>query len=92
MRSLANAILVAVGILSTAPALAADLAPPPAPAPIPMPALSDWHYEVSLDGWAPSLNVGMGIRSLPVPAGLRQHLPNYPASRRLSPGERRRLQ
>ena len=66
MRSLANAILVAVGILSTAPALAADLAPPPAPAPIPMPALSDWHYEVSLDGWAPSLNVGMGIRSLPV--------------------------
>ena len=28
--------------------------------------LSDWHFQASLDGWAPSLNVGMGIRTLPV--------------------------
>ena len=66
MSGLAKAIWAAVGVLSAAPAFAADLAPPPAPAPMPMPALSDWHYEASLDGFAPSLNVGMGIRNLPV--------------------------
>ena len=43
-----------------------------------MPALSDWHYEVSLDGWAPSLNADMGIRTfraLPVSANIFQILP-----------------
>jgi len=77
MRDLTKAVWAAAGMLAAAPAFAADLAQPPAP--IPMPALSDWHYEVSLDGWAPSLNVSMGIRSLPsvpVSANIFQILPH----------------
>jgi hypothetical protein len=62
MSSLAKAFWLAAALLAAVPAIAADLAP----APMPMPALSDWHFEASLDGWAPSLNVGMGIRALPV--------------------------
>src|SRR5271166_1385535 len=65
MKFVARAIFVAVGVASAAPAFAADLAQPPAPAPIPMPALSDWHFEATLDGWAPSLSASLGVRNLP---------------------------
>jgi len=65
MKFVARAIFVAVGVASAAPAFAADLAQPPAPAPIPMPALSDWHFEATLDGWAPNLSASLGVRNLP---------------------------
>src|SRR5271166_3916084 len=65
MRGVAKAILAAIGLLSAAPTFAADLAPPPAPAPMPMPALSDWHFEATIDGWAPSLSASLGVRNLP---------------------------
>src|SRR5271157_5547902 len=79
MRGRVRTILVALGALATAPALAADLAPPSAPAPMPMPALSDWHFEVTLDGWAPSLSASLGVRNLPalpVYANIFQLLPH----------------
>src|SRR5271166_2031668 len=79
MRGLARAVLVAIGALSAAPAFAADLAPPPAPAPMPMPALSDWHFEATIDGWAPSLSASLGVRNLPavpVYANIFQLLPH----------------
>src|SRR5271165_228861 len=64
MRKYWGVLFLAVGLCAS-PAFAADLAQPPAPAPIPMPALSDWHYEATIDGWAPSLSASMGIRNLP---------------------------
>jgi hypothetical protein len=48
-----------------APVAAADLAPPPAPPPMPIPVLSDWHFEATIDGWAPSLSASLGVRNLP---------------------------
>ena len=78
MRKYWGVLFLAVG-LCAAPAFAADLAPPPAPAPIPEPILpSTWQFEASLDGWAPSLNASMGIRTLPalpVSANIFQLLP-----------------
>jgi hypothetical protein len=85
MRYRAKVISVAIGMASIAPAFAADLpTTKPAPAPIPEPVIpSTWRFEASIDGWAPSLNVGMGIRTLPVlPASanifkLLPHLEGY---------------
>src|SRR5208282_4797960 len=67
MRGVVKAILVAGGLLSAASAFAADLpTKKEAPAPIPEPVLpSTWHFEATLDGWAPSLNASMGVRNLP---------------------------
>jgi hypothetical protein len=67
MRGLAKAILVSAGLLCSAPTFAADLpTKKPAPAPIPEPALpSTWHFEATIDGWAPSLNASLGVRNLP---------------------------
>jgi len=78
MRKYWGVLFLAVGLCAS-PAVAADLAQPPAPAPIPMPALSDWHFEATLDGWAPSLNVSLGVRNLPalpVYANIFQILPH----------------
>src|SRR5271169_1676356 len=79
MREWARTIVVALGALATVPGLAADLAPASPPAPMPMPALSDWHFEATIDGWAPSLNVSLGVRNLPalpVYANIFQILPH----------------
>jgi hypothetical protein len=61
VRSLA----IAVALAFSAPAFAADLLPttkaPPAPAPAPQ----DWHFELTLDGWAPSLSANIGVLNLP---------------------------
>ncbi len=81
MRGVAKAVLVWVGMLLAAPVLAADLpTKKPAPAPIPEPVLpSTWHFEATLDGWAPSLNLSMGVRNLPalpVSANIFQILPH----------------
>ena len=81
MRSGAKAILVAVGALTALPVFAADLpTEKPAPALIPEPVLpSTWHFEATLDGWAPSLNLSMGVRNLPaipVYASIFQLLPH----------------
>ena len=65
VRGLGKKILAAVGVLTAVPAFAADLAPPPAPAPIPTPALSDWHFEAAIDGFAANLNASVGVRNLP---------------------------
>jgi hypothetical protein len=80
MRKFWGVPFLVVG-LCAAPALAADLTPEqPAPAPIPEPALpSTWHFEATLDGWAPSLNASMGVRNLPtlpVYANIFQILPH----------------
>src|SRR5271157_800991 len=80
MRKYWGVLFLAAG-LCAAPALAADLpTEKPAPAPIPEPALpSTWHFEATLDGWAPSLNASMGVRnlpSLPVYANIFQILPH----------------
>ncbi len=81
MRGAAKAIVVALGALAAFPVFAADLpTKKPAPAPIPEPALpSSWHFEVAIDGWAPSLNASMGVRNLPalpVYANIFQLLPH----------------
>jgi hypothetical protein len=65
MRGLSKVVLVGIGMLSAAPTIAADLPTPPAPAPIPTPALSDWHFEATLDGWAPNMSVNSGLRTFP---------------------------
>jgi hypothetical protein len=67
--------------LFVAPALAADLQTEnPAAAPILEPALpSTWHFEATLDGWAPSLLANVGVRNLPalpVSANIFQLLPH----------------
>ena len=80
MRKYWGVLFLAVGFCS-APAGAADLpTEKPAPAPIPEPALpSTWHFEATLDGWAPSLSASLGVRnlpSLPVYANIFQILPH----------------
>ena len=81
MSAIANLALVAAGILSAATASAADLpTEQPVPAPIPEPLLpSTWHFEATLDGFAPSMNASMGVRnlpSLPVYASIFKILPH----------------
>ncbi len=67
MRGKAKAILVAVGALAAAPALAADLPTKKAgPAPIPEPVLpSKWQFEITGYGWASSVAGSTGFGSLP---------------------------
>jgi hypothetical protein len=53
-------------MLAAAPAVAADLPtekPPPAPAPVPP--LSDWHYDLTLYGWALNLTGNTGFGPFP---------------------------
>jgi hypothetical protein len=80
MRKYWGVLFLAVG-LSAAPAGAADLSTKKlAPAPVPVPALpSRWHFEATLDGWAPSLSTSLGVRNLPalpVYANVFQILPH----------------
>jgi len=68
-------------MLSAAPGFAADLpTEKPAPEPVPLPALpSTWHFEATIDGWAPSLSASLGVRNLPalpVYANIFQLLPH----------------
>ena len=52
----------------------------PAPETVPLPALSStWHFEATIDGWAPSLSASLGVRNLPalpVYANIFQLLPH----------------
>ena len=80
VKGIVRAVLVGVATLASAgaSALAADLAPEPAP--VPQPTLpSTWHFEATIDGWAPSLNANVGVRALPtltVAATIFQILPH----------------
>ena len=81
MRGISRAIAIALGALVSLPALAADLpTKKPAPEPVPLPALpSTWHFEATIDGWAPSLSASLGVRNLPalpVYANIFQLLPH----------------
>jgi hypothetical protein len=63
MRSFAATIL-AIALASSAPVLAADL-PSPAPPPPPLPAANAWHFEATVDGWAPSVSASVGVLRFP---------------------------
>ena len=81
MKGLVKAVLATVMTLAARAALAADLpTEKPAPGPVPLPALpSSWHFEATIDGWAPSLNASLGVRNvpaLPVYANIFQLLPH----------------
>jgi hypothetical protein len=67
MRGIATAIGVALGALSAAPALAADLpTKKPAPAPVPLPVVpSTWRFELTGYGWATWLAGNAGILQFP---------------------------
>jgi hypothetical protein len=64
MRDCARAVVLAISLATAAPVLAADLplAPPP---PAPMTVSSGWHFEATIDGWAPSLSANMGVGRFP---------------------------
>jgi len=81
MRGVARAVLVAAALLAAVPAIAVDLpTKKPAPEPVPLPTLpSTWHFEATIEGWAPSLYASLGVRSLPslpVYANIFQILPH----------------
>ena len=61
MRKYAWAILLGVGLATSAPVFAADLAPAPTLAVAP----DTWHFEATLDGWAPSLSANLGVLNFP---------------------------
>jgi hypothetical protein len=67
MRILTKAAAIAVGLLSGAPAFAADLpTKKPAPAPIPQPPLpSTWRFEITGYLWATSVTGNTGFGALP---------------------------
>ncbi|HKN30420.1 MAG TPA: hypothetical protein VJY34_22065 [Roseiarcus sp.] len=69
MKHISKAILVAIGMLAAAPALAVDLpTKKPAPAPIPEPVLPTWRFELTGYGWGAGLlgNAGVGqFQSVP---------------------------
>jgi hypothetical protein len=67
MRRLARSVAIAVCVLVTGAALAADLpTKKEAPAPIPEPAIpSSWHYEFTGYGWASSVAGKSGFGTLP---------------------------
>jgi hypothetical protein len=80
MKGLSAAVLAGIASLAARGAAAADLpTTKPAPEPVPPPALSStWRFEATIDGWAPSLNASLGVRSLPalsVYANIFQLLP-----------------
>ncbi len=66
MLNFASKALIALGLLSSAPVLAADL-PSVKEAPVftLAPAPSDWRFEATINGWAPSLLVNTGFARLP---------------------------
>jgi hypothetical protein len=67
MRGLAKAILVAAGLLCSAPTFAADL-PTKKPAPVlePAPVIpSTWHFELTGYAWATSLSGNAGVGRYP---------------------------
>jgi hypothetical protein len=69
MKGLSKAVLVAVGLIWGAPTLAADLSNPDLPTKKEMvsPVLpSTWHFEATLDGWAPNMIANTGLRTFPV--------------------------
>src|SRR5271157_3139083 len=81
MRWLGKGILAAAAALAAGAATAADLpTEKPAPEPVPLPGLpSTWHFEATIDGWAPSLSASLGVRNLPalpVYANVFQLLPH----------------
>ncbi len=81
MKRLVKAGLAAMATLAAGAATAADLpTEKPAPEPVPLPALpSTWHFEATIDGWAPSMNASLGVRNLPalpVYANIFQLLPH----------------
>jgi hypothetical protein len=68
-RGLSKTIFVAVGLIWAAPAVAADLSKPDLPTKKEMvaPELpSTWHFDVTLDGWAPNMIANTGLRTFPV--------------------------
>ncbi len=80
MRILTKAAAIAVGLFFSAPIFAADLpTEKPAPEAVSLPAIpSAWHFEATIDGWAPSLSASLGVRNLPalpVYANIFQLLP-----------------
>jgi hypothetical protein len=64
MRNYAWAAVLAVGLASSSPALAADLTTP-APAPIQTPAPTGWRFEATAYGWASNLTGNMGVGPFP---------------------------
>ena len=75
-----SSVLTGAALMGAANALAADLPTtkpaPEAPAPL---ALPTWHFEATIDGWAPSLSASLGVRNLPalpVYANVFQILPH----------------
>ena len=66
MLNFASKALIALGLMSSAPALAADL-PSVKEAPVftLAPAPSDWRFEASINGLLPSLLVNTGFARLP---------------------------
>ena len=67
MRDAFKAVLLALGLLSAAPAFAADLpTQKPPPAPIPEPTLpSTWRFEITGYGWATNVAGNVGFGPLP---------------------------
>jgi hypothetical protein len=69
MGHLSKALLLVVGLTAVAPVSAADLPtkkPPPEAEPVVAPTLpSDWHYEITLYGWASSVTGNTGFGALP---------------------------
>ena len=85
MYNCVRAVVLAIGLGASAPVLAADLTPPPAPSPTPV--SSGWHFEATVDGWAPSLSANMGVGRFPTASvqanvfQILQHLDGiFPAS------------
>ncbi len=66
MLNFASKALIALGLMSSAPALAADL-PSVKEAPVltVAPSPSDWRFEATINGWAPSVLVNTGFARLP---------------------------
>lgn len=60
-----RSLIVAAGLALSCQAFAADLptAKPAPPAPAPAP--PDWHFDITLDGWAPSMSSEIGVRTYP---------------------------
>jgi hypothetical protein len=66
VRIIAKTILAAAGIAAATPALASDLPTKKrAPAPAPAPSLSDWHFDLTLYGWALNLTGEAGVGPFP---------------------------
>jgi hypothetical protein len=59
-------MFIAAGVALATPAFASDLpTKKPAPAPTPVPAPSDWHFDLTLYGWALNLTGNAGVGPFP---------------------------